>query len=89
MAKDAESDREVARMTSEDLSNFMAKEQKVEMSVEECEKLIQAFEPTDDKTALTMEGKIEIFSFVFVFDAASFIVKKGRTQTRLTTTLLL
>ena len=57
MAKDAESDREVARMTSEDLSNFMDKEQKVDMSVEECEKLIQAFEPTEDKTALTMEGK--------------------------------
>jgi hypothetical protein len=43
-------------MTPEDLSNFMSKEQKVEMGVEECQKLIEAFEPGEDRTHLSMEG---------------------------------
>ena len=64
MAKDGASDHEVARMTSENLSEFMAKEQKVEMAVEECEKLIEAFEPTTDRTALTMEGKTDNFILI-------------------------
>ena len=56
MAKDADSNHELARMTAEDLSNFMAKEQKVEMSVEESQKLIEAFEPSQDRNHLSMEG---------------------------------
>ena len=43
-------------MTAENLANFMSREQKVEMAVEECEKLIEAFEPTGERTALSMEG---------------------------------
>ncbi len=59
MAKDGESRNEVARMTAENLSDFMKEEQKVEMAVEECEKLIEAFEPMpDDRKALSMEGKL-------------------------------
>jgi hypothetical protein len=59
MAKDGESQNEVARMTAENLSDFMKEEQKVEMPVEECEKLIEAFEPMpDDRKALSMEGKL-------------------------------
>ena len=58
MAKDGASQHEVARMTAENLSDFMKKEQKVEMAVEECEKLIEAFEPMpDDRKALSMEGE--------------------------------
>ena len=56
MAKDASMDGEVARMTAEDLAAFMAKEQKTDMGTEECEKLIQAFEPSNDRTHLSMEG---------------------------------
>jgi hypothetical protein len=44
-------------MTADDLLAFMAKEQKVSMAAEECEKLIEAFEPTQDRKALSMEGK--------------------------------
>ena len=58
MAKDGSSIHEVARMTAQDLSEFMSKEQKVEMAVEECEKLIEAFEPTLDRKALSMEGML-------------------------------
>jgi hypothetical protein len=57
MAKDGISDHDEARMTADDLLAFMAKEQKVSMAAEECEKLIEAFEPTQDRKALSMEGK--------------------------------
>jgi hypothetical protein len=43
-------------MTAQNLADFMSREQKVDMAVEECEKLIEAFEPTLERTALSMEG---------------------------------
>ena len=51
-------DVETLRMTAENLADFLATEQKVEMAVEECEKFIQHFEPTADKTTLSLEGEV-------------------------------
>ena len=51
------------RMTPSDLSKFLNDEQKVEMSVEECEKFIAAYEPTHDRSSLSMEGFTQFMMF--------------------------
>ena len=43
-------------MTAESLAMFLNEEQKIEMTVEECKELIQAFEPRMDKSILSLEG---------------------------------
>ena len=52
-----------SRMTAENLADFMKKEQKIEMVIEECEKLIEAFEPTQDRSSLSMEGFTHFMMF--------------------------
>ena len=44
------------RMTLDDLVEFQRVEQKEEMLREECEKIIEAFEPKPNQTSLSMEG---------------------------------
>ena len=52
-------------MTPSDLSTFMQREQRIEMSVEECERFIRAYEPTADRerTSLSMEGFTQFMMF--------------------------
>ena len=51
------------KMTPDDLSVFLRETQKVEMPVEECAKFIAAYEPTSDRSALSMEGFTQFMMF--------------------------
>ena len=44
-------------MTAEVLADFLSTEQKVEMTAEECQEFINAFEPRAGKSTLSLEGK--------------------------------
>ena len=44
-------------MTPSNLMNFFTNEQKSELSPEECQQLIEAFEPMKDRSSLSIEGK--------------------------------
>ena len=45
------------KMTPSNLMNFFTNEQKSELSPEECQQLIEAFEPMKDRSSLSIEGK--------------------------------
>ena len=58
--KDASSDTnesESIRMTANQFANFLATEQKVDMTIEECKQFIKHFEPTQETDTLSIEGK--------------------------------
>ena len=44
------------RLRPEDLAEFQLKEQKVELALEECEKIIKVFEPVKGRDTLSKEG---------------------------------
>ena len=44
-------------MTAEVLADFLSTEQKVDMTTEECQEFINAFEPRAMKSTLSLEGK--------------------------------
>ena len=44
------------KMTPENLVDFLTTEQKVDMTTEECQQFINAFEPRMDKSVLSLEG---------------------------------
>ena len=44
------------KMTARNLADFLNTEQKVDMTVEECQQFITAFEPRIDKSVLSLEG---------------------------------
>merc|ERR1712029_673163 len=54
-----------AKMTAADLARFLLLEQKCEVPVEECQKFIEAFEPTSDRdqSLLSMEGFTQFMMF--------------------------
>jgi Ca2+-binding EF-hand superfamily protein len=51
------------RMTAEGFAKFLKEEQKMEMATEECAQLIDAFEPTGDRTTLSIEGFTHFMMF--------------------------
>ena len=53
------------KMTPSNLMNFFTNEQKSELSPEECQQLIEAFEPMKDRSSLSIEGKKILFSKVY------------------------
>ena len=54
--------REDGRMTVEDLVKFQKDDQKTEMLEEECEKIIEAFEPMPGAQSMSLEGRV-LFKF--------------------------
>ena len=44
-------------MTANQFANFLATEQKVDMTIEECKQFIKHFEPTQETDTLSIEGK--------------------------------
>ena len=46
------------KMTAQNLADFLNTEQKVDMTLEECQQFIAAFEPRMDKSVLSLEGLI-------------------------------
>ena len=44
-------------MTAQNLADFHLNEQKEELLIEECEKIVKAFEPEPNSTTMTMDGK--------------------------------
>ena len=53
------------KMTAENLADFLNTEQKVDMTVEECQQFITAFEPRIDKSVLSLEGYLNTVLYVF------------------------
>lgn len=51
------------RMSAEDFSKYMKEEQNVELVSEETHKIIEAFEPSEDRTSLSMEGFTHFMMF--------------------------
>ena len=51
-----QNDAEKLRMTAENLADFLVTEQKIDMTIEECQQFITAFEPTMDRSVLSLEG---------------------------------
>ena len=44
-------------MTAQNLADFHLNEQKEELLIEECEKIVKAFEPEPNSTTMTKDGK--------------------------------
>ena len=57
------SDSKAARMTVNELYQFLVTEQRMELSLEELSKCIEAFEPNVDKTTFSNEGFIQFMTF--------------------------
>ena len=51
-------DNEDGRMTAQNLADFHLNEQKEELLIEECEKIVKAFEPEPNSTTMTMDGEL-------------------------------
>ena len=65
------------RLRPEDLAEFQMREQKVELAVEECEKIIKVFEPVKGRETLSKEGNIylvKLFSFFPITKSSLFQV---------------
>ena len=45
-------------MTAQNLADFHLNEQKEELLIEECEKIVKAFEPEPNSTTMTMDGEL-------------------------------